>query len=115
MIADEIRALNEVEAAMADDQVAAVIAEPMQAEGGERYATPRFFRALRVLTEQYGVPLIMDEVQCGFHLGGPFFWHTLFDLPTPPDIVTSAKKAQLGVTLSRWPIPVRSEIHVIHQ
>ena len=110
LIADEIRALNEVEAAMADDQVAAVIAEPMQAEGGERYATPRFFRALRVLTEQYGVPLIMDEVQCGFHLGGPFFWHTLFDLPTPPDIVTSAKKAQLGVTLSRWPIPVRSEI-----
>jgi len=110
LLAEELRVLADVEAAMADDQAAAVIAEPMQAEGGERYATPRFFRALRTLTELHGVPLIMDEVQCGFHLGGPFFWHRLFDLPTPPDIVTVAKKAQVGVTLSRWPIPVKSEV-----
>jgi len=113
LLTEELRVLADVEAAMADDQVAAVIAEPMQAEGGERYATPRFFRALRVLTELHGVPLIMDEVQCGFHLGGPFFWHRLFDLPTPPDIVTVAKKAQLGVTLSRWPIPVKSEAQTV--
>ncbi len=110
LLAEEERVLGEVERQLADDQVVSVITEPMQAEGGERYATPRFFRALRVLTEAHGVPLVMDEVQCGFHLGGPFFWHTRFDLPSPPDLVTCAKKAQVGVTLSRWPIPVRSEV-----
>ncbi|MCC6622192.1 MAG: aldehyde dehydrogenase family protein [Deltaproteobacteria bacterium] len=110
LLDDEIRALEALEATLADDQVAAVMIEPMQAEGGERHATPRFFRALRVVTERAGVPLVMDEVQCGFHLGGPFFWHETFALPSPPDVVTSARKAQVGVTLSRWPIPVRAEV-----
>ncbi|MFO0749908.1 MAG: aldehyde dehydrogenase family protein [Myxococcota bacterium] len=110
LMADEVRVLQDLEAAMADDEVVAVLIEPMQAEGGERYATPRFFRALRVVTERAGVPMVMDEVQCGFHLGGPFFWHKLFELPSPPDVVTVAKKAQVGVTLSRWPIPFRAEV-----
>lgn len=109
LLADEVRVLTELEQALADDQVVAILTEPMQAEGGERYASPRFFRALSELANTYEVPLVMDEVQCGFHLGGPFFWHTLFSLPHPPDVVTVAKKAQVGVTLSRWPIPVRAE------
>jgi succinylglutamate-semialdehyde dehydrogenase len=109
LLATEIAALHEVEAQLADDGAVAIIAEPMQAEGGERYASNRFFRALRTLATRTGVPFIMDEVQCGFHLGGPFFWHALLDLPTPPDLVTCAKKAQVGATLSRWPIPVSSE------
>lgn len=110
LLAAEIAALTALEAALADDQVVCVLIEPMQAEGGERYVTARFMRAVRAITAWLGVPLIVDEVQTGFHLGGPFFWHTRFDLPSPPDIVTAAKKAQLGATLSRWPIPVRAEI-----
>lgn len=109
LFAEEVRVLTELDQALADDQVVAILTEPMQAEGGERYASKRFFRALSELAHTHQVPLVMDEVQCGFHLGGPFFWHTLFDLPHPPDVVTSAKKAQVGVTLSRWPIPVKSE------
>lgn len=110
LLAAELAALGDVEGALADDQVACVIVEPMQAEGGERYATPRFFRALRTVTERSGVPLVVDEVQTGFHLGGPFFWHHRFALPSPPDVITCAKKAQVGVTLSRWPIPVRADV-----
>jgi len=109
LLATEIASLSEVEAQLADDGVVAIIAEPMQAEGGERYCTNRFFRALRTVATRAGVPFIMDEVQCGFHLGGPFFWHARLELPTPPDLVTCAKKAQVGVTLSRWPVPVSSE------
>ncbi len=105
----ELAALESVEAQLADDGVVAIIAEPMQAEGGERYASNRFFRALRQIATRAGVPFVMDEVQCGFHLGGPFFWHDLLDLPSPPDLVTCAKKAQVGATLSRWPIPVQAE------
>ena len=36
----------------------------------DRYASQRFFRALRLLTRHHNVPLIMDEVQTGFGLGG---------------------------------------------
>lgn len=50
------------------------IIEPMQSEGGDRYATARFFKALRLLaTRHHGVPLIFDEVQTGFGLGGTLF------------------------------------------
>ncbi|HVJ64746.1 MAG TPA: aminotransferase class III-fold pyridoxal phosphate-dependent enzyme [Bdellovibrionota bacterium] len=91
----------------------ALILEPMQCEGGDRYATARFMRALRVLTRAFDVPMVFDEVQTGFGLGGPFFWHSLFNLQTAkgesdhPDAVTVAKKAQVGACLSpyRWPRP----------
>lgn len=111
LLAAEIAALANVERALADDKVVCVIAEPMQSEGGEGYASARFFRGLRVLTEAWGVPLVMDEVQTGFQLGGPFFWSSLFDLPSPPDVITCAKKAQVGAAISRWPIPVSAEVH----
>lgn len=88
----------------------AFITEPMQCEGGDRYTSPRFMRALRSLTRVFDVPLIMDEVQTGFGLGGPFFWHSLFNMQTidgrqdGPDAITLAKKAQVGVCLSnqKW-------------
>lgn len=84
----------------------ALIIEPMQCEGGDRYATARFMRALRVLTRAFDVPLIYDEVQTGFGLGGPFFWHELFKLQKidgtldHPDAITLAKKSQVGACLS---------------
>lgn len=99
----EFQSLTAVEAALEDDQVVAVIIEPMQAEGGDRYASARFFGHLRLLTAAYEVAFIIDEVQCGFHLGGPFLWHQQFQLPEPPDIVTLAKKAQVGAAMSRLP------------
>lgn len=84
----------------------ALITEPMQCEGGDRYTTPRFMRALRLLTRAFDVPLVFDEVQTGFGLGGPFFWHKTFLLqtvdgqPDIPDAVTVAKKAQAGACLT---------------
>ena len=84
----------------------AVVIEPMQSEGGDRYATSRFHRALRLITRALGVPLIIDEVQCGFGLGGPFAWHSTFGYvdaagaPDRPDVVIFAKRAQVGVVMS---------------
>ncbi|MFT7581234.1 MAG: succinylglutamate-semialdehyde dehydrogenase, partial [Myxococcota bacterium] len=111
VFAAELRVLGDITEALADDAVACVWAEPMQSEGGERHASARFFRALRVLTEAFSVPLIMDEVQTGFGLGGPFFWHRRFNLPSPPDVIACAKKCQLGAVVSRHPIPVSPEVH----
>src|SRR5215471_3798167 len=76
---------------------AAVLAEPIQGEGGIRLASARFFRRLRVLTRVYDVPLLFDEIQTGFGATGLMWAHEHFELPAPPDVVTWAKKAQNGV------------------
>jgi 4-aminobutyrate aminotransferase-like enzyme len=101
----------------------ALIIEPMQCEGGDRYATSRFMRALRVLTRAFDVPLIYDEVQTGFGLGGPFFWHTLFKLedangkPEFPDAITVAKKAQVAACISaqEWKPPAAPSPSGLHR
>jgi len=109
LLAREIDSLLRVKDEIEKGDVACVIIEPMQCEGGDNYATARFFNGLRALTRGLGVPLIFDEVQTGFGLLGPFFAHTGFNLRDAhgnldgPDCVTMAKKAQLGVVLSTWP------------
>jgi len=111
LLASEARALLAVDALLSEGDVFAVLVEPMQAEGGERYATARFFRALRLLTRRHDVPLVLDEVQAGFGLGGTFAWHARFDLPEPPDCVTFAKRAQVGVVMSIFPDPEPTSAH----
>lgn len=89
--------------------VFAVIIEPRQCEGGDRYSSSRFHNGLINLAHGHNVPLIYDEVQTGFGLGGEFFWHRIFDLRDAqgetifPDHVICAKKAQTGLVLSRNP------------
>ncbi len=78
-------------------RVAAVLVEPVQGEGGVRIATARFMRKLRLLTKIYDVPLVFDEVQTGWGMTGKLWAHEHFNLPSPPDVVTWAKKAQNGV------------------
>src|SRR6184192_3502564 len=78
-------------------RVAAVLVEPIQGEGGVRVPSARFMKKLRLLTRIYDVPLIFDEVQTGWRMSGRLWAHELFDLPSPPDVVTWAKKAQNGV------------------
>lgn len=114
----EVRSLLRVREELARGGVCAVIIEPMQGEGGDNYATARFFQGLRALTRHFHVPLIFDEVQTGFGLSGSFFWHERFRLrdangnPDGPDCITLAKKAQLGICLSAWPDPRPSAAHV---
>ena len=62
------------------DDVAAVIVEPIQGEGGDRHASPDFFHALRRLTRAHGVAFIVDEVQTGGGATGTFWAHEAWDL-----------------------------------
>jgi 4-aminobutyrate aminotransferase-like enzyme len=78
-------------------RVAAVLVEPIQGEGGVRMTSAAFMRKLRLLTRIYDVPLVFDEVQTGWGATGRLWAHELFDLPSPPDVVTWAKKAQNGI------------------
>ena len=111
LLAAEVASLAFVHEQLQTGAYACVIIEPMQSEGGDRYATERFFRGLRLLTRYHQTFLVFDEVQVGFGLGGPFAWHTMFRLlnargqPDYPDAVTFAKRAQVGVVMSRFADP----------
>ena len=63
LLAAEVASLAAVDAAIRTGDYACVIVEPMQSEGGDRYATERFFRALRLLTRRHQTFLVFDEVQ----------------------------------------------------
>lgn len=118
LIRAEIDSLVAVRDQLRKGDVCCVIVEPMQGEGGDNYATARFFNGLRAVTRGLSVPLVFDEVQVGFGTGGPFWWHSLFNLKNArgqqdgPDCVTTAKKAQLGGCLSVWPDPRPAPAHL---
>ncbi len=110
LLATEIASLKQLNEELKKDEHFALLIEPMQCEGGDRYSTNRFHTALTLLTKSYGVAIIYDEVQTGFNLGRDFFWHRTFDLKDStgsivyPDYVTCAKKAQSGIVLTQDPL-----------
>jgi 4-aminobutyrate aminotransferase len=92
------------------DEVAAVVVEPIQGEGGYVVPPASFFERLRALTRQHGMLLIADEVQSGMGRTGKMFGIEHFGIE--PDIVCVAKGIAsgmpLGVTTARaeimaWP------------
>jgi 4-aminobutyrate aminotransferase len=78
-------------------EVAAVIVEPVQGEGGYVVPHPGFLKRLREVTREHGILLIADEVQCGMGRTGRFFASEHFSLE--PDIVTVAKGIASGMPL----------------
>ena len=94
----------------------AIIIEPMMAEGGDVYLGREFMLGLLKAARARKIPLIIDEVQTGFATGGPFFWWQRLglggDRETSPDLLTFAKKANLGVVLSRWEDPEANQVAV---
>ena len=92
----EQKSLDEVEHLILNYHVppCAVIVEPIQSEGGDNHASADFFCKLRELTKKHNVLMIVDEVQTGVGATGKFWAHEHWNLPSPPDMVTFAKKAQ---------------------
>ena len=78
-----------LEIAMAAGDVAAVMLEPVQGEGGVMPAAPAFLRAVRALCDHHGALLVLDEIQSGMGRTGTLFAHWQDDVT--PDIVTLAK------------------------
>lgn len=75
-------------------EIAAVVIEPVQSEGGDNHASPWFFNGLRAITRKHKILLIIDEVQTGVGATGRFWAHEHWQMEDPPDIVTFSKKAQ---------------------
>jgi 4-aminobutyrate aminotransferase len=78
-------------------EIAAVIVEPVQGEGGYVVPHPGFLKRLREVTREHGILLVADEVQCGMGRTGRMFASEHFGLE--PDIVTLAKGIASGMPL----------------
>jgi 4-aminobutyrate aminotransferase/(S)-3-amino-2-methylpropionate transaminase len=94
----EAEALAALERILDEHQhrVAAVIVEPIQSEGGDRHASPTFFRGVQALAHQAGAAFILDEVQTGVGVSGSWWAHEQLELPAPPDLMCFGKKMQMG-------------------
>ena len=93
--AAEQRALDQVRKAFADnlDDVAAIIIEPIQAEGGDNHFRPEFLQALERTARQNECLFIVDEVQTGIGLTGRMWAHEHFGIR--PDVLSFGKKTQV--------------------
>lgn len=83
-----------LEAAFAQGDVAAVMLEPVQGEGGVLPAAPGFIQRVRELCDQYDALLVLDEIQCGMGRTGTLFAYVQDGVK--PDIVTLAKALGCG-------------------
>jgi len=91
------RDLSDLDAVVRADTTCAVIAEPVQGEGGVRVLEPEFLRGLRDLTRERNALLILDEIQCGYGRTGAFWAYEHAGIE--PDLLTVAKPMAGGLPM----------------
>jgi 4-aminobutyrate aminotransferase/(S)-3-amino-2-methylpropionate transaminase len=98
--ADALAALRRAFSTLvAAEDVAAIVFEPVQGEGGFIPAPLEFVRGLREICDEHGIVLVCDEVQSGFARTGRFFAIEHFS-GVEPDLITVAKSIAMGIPLS---------------
>ena len=83
---------------IAPDEVAAILIEPVQGEGGYYPATSNFLGEVRRLCSEHGILLVVDEVQTGFGRTGS--WFASDQLGVEPDVLVMGKAIANGLPLS---------------
>ena len=93
----EATAINQIKSAVAEnpDDIASLIIEPIQGEGGDNHFRGEFLQELRALADEHEFMLIYDEVQTGVGITGKMWAHQLFNSSTRPDIICFGKKTQI--------------------
>ncbi|MGZ3928678.1 MAG: aspartate aminotransferase family protein, partial [Mucilaginibacter sp.] len=79
------------------EQVAAIIIEPVQGEGGFNVVPQKYLKGLRKVCDKYGIMLILDEVQSGFGRTGKWAAYQHYDVT--PDLSTWAKSMGSGMPI----------------
>ncbi|MES1161640.1 MAG: aminotransferase class III-fold pyridoxal phosphate-dependent enzyme, partial [Rhizobacter sp.] len=98
-VEDSLKAIQQLfKSDIEPTQVAAIIVEPIQGEGGFYVLPSEFMRALRQICDQHGIVFIADEIQTGFARTGKMFAMQHHDVL--PDLMTLAKSLAGGVPLS---------------
>ena len=91
----EKSSLDQIKAAITNnpDEIAALIIEPIQGEGGDNHFRDEFFVALRQICDENEMLFIMDEVQTGIGITGKWWAHQYNSVK--PDIISFGKKTQV--------------------
>ncbi len=94
VIRTENLAFSEIQKAIADnkDDIACMIIEPIQGEGGDNHFRREFFEQLRTICNDNDILLIFDEVQTGVGMTGKWWAHQHY---VQPDIIAFGKKTQV--------------------
>lgn len=94
------------------DDIAGIIIEPIQGEGGIKTADKAFLQKLRDICDQDDICLIFDEIQAGMGRAGKLFSYELFDVI--PDIATSAKGIGAGFPLGACLVSQKASLGMVH-
>lgn len=96
----QLRRMVSEEAGSVDpDEVAYLIMEPIQGEGGYRPPSEAFMKEVSSVCNEYDIPLIADEIQAGMGRTGE--WWAADHYPIEPDVISAAKGLRVGATISR--------------
>jgi L-lysine 6-transaminase len=95
VIKAEENSINQIKDAIIKDpeNIAALILEPIQGEGGDNHFRPEFFKKLREITLENDIMFILDEIQTGMGLTGKMWAHEYYGIK--PDIMAFGKKTQV--------------------
>ncbi len=91
-------ARDEMHKHIGEENIAAVIVEPIQGEGGFVLPAPGFLRGLAETCAEHGIVFIADEIQSGMGRAGR--WFAIEDEAVVPDVITSAKSLGSGLPIS---------------
>ena len=100
----EEKAVQEIKQVLHDypHDIAAIIIEPIQGEGGDNHFRTEFMETLRTIADENELMLIYDEVQTGVGLTGKMWAHEHFGSEARPDIISFGKKTQVcGIFVSQ--------------
>jgi len=88
-------AISQIESAISKnpDDIAALIIEPVQGEGGDNHFRKEFFLELRRICDEHEMMFVLDEIQSGVGLTGKMWAHEHFDFK--PDVLAFGKKTQV--------------------
>jgi L-lysine 6-transaminase len=96
-VALEEKAKREIENAIVENphDIAAIILEPIQGEGGDNHYRKEFMEYLRTVADENDIMLIYDEVQSGVGITGKMWAHEHYGERARPDIISFGKKTQV--------------------
>ena len=80
------------------NEVAFLVMEPIQGEGGYRFPSDAFMQEVQDVCKQHGIPIIADEIQAGVGRTGEMWGSDHY--PVEPDVISSAKGLRVGATIA---------------
>lgn len=80
------------------EEIACIIMEPIQGEGGYNIPSEKMVKDIRTITKEHNIPLISDEVQAGMGRTGE--WWGIQNFSVKPDVIAAAKALQVGATMA---------------